>query len=103
MLPAQAVGVSLSVPHWGLPFGFPCHFNILLNFAVPALMIGSMTIPHPPPENILDFPVPDFVSIGLPNVLFNGIPAIPELAIAIHPKASPSAVTVGFPNILLGG
>lgn len=102
MLPAQAVGVSLSVPHWGLPFGGPCHPNILLN-GIPALIIGSMTIPHPPPEAILDFPVPDFVSIGLPNVLFNGVPAIPEFAIAIHPKGSPSAVTVGFPNILLGG
>lgn len=101
MLPAQAVGVSISMPHFGLPFGFPCHFNILLN-GVPALMIGSMTPPHPPPESIVGWPAPDFVIEGLPNILFNGIPAIHEFAIAIHPDASPSAAVVGFPNILLG-
>lgn len=102
MFPAQAVGVSLSTPHWELPFLAPFHPNILLN-GVPALIIGSMTIPHPPPESIVGYPAPDFAALGLPNVLFNGIPAIFEFALAIHPKGSPSAVTVGFPNILLGG
>ena len=96
---AAAVGVSVSA-HWGLPFLAPCHFNVLMN-GVPALMIGSMTPPHPPPEKILDFPVPDFVTVGLPNVLINGIPAIILGSIAIHPGASPSAVVSGFPNIII--
>lgn len=96
---AAAAGVSVSA-HFGLPFIFPVHPNILLNGA-PALMLGSMTVPHPPPESIVAYPAPDIVSMGFPNVLMNGIPAITVGCIAIHPGFSPSVVATGWPNILI--
>jgi len=100
MLPAASVGISVSF-HFALPFLFPFHPNILQN-GIPALMIGSMTIPHPPPESIVAFPAPDIVIAGFPNVLYNGIPAVTMFMPAIHPGGSPSFVATGFPNILIG-
>lgn len=99
MIPASGVG---DISGHLMPFGAPCHFNILLNFGIPALMIGSMTPPHPPltaPEPI----APDFVSTGIPTVLMNGIPAITVGMIALHPGGDPTVVATGWPNILIGG
>jgi hypothetical protein len=100
MLPAASVGISVSF-HWALPFLFPFHANILQN-GIPALMIGSMNIPHPPPEAIIAFPAPDIVCFGLPNVLMNGIPAITMFMPAIHPGFPPTFVASGWANILIG-
>jgi hypothetical protein len=100
MLPAQAIGISLSL-HWGFPFLVPFHPNILLD-GLPALILLSMTKPHIPPESPVAYPAPDFIVFGLPNVLFNGIPAIPEFALAYHPGGSFSCALLGCLDILLG-
>ncbi len=97
MLPAAAVGISISLH--GMPFLFPFHPNILLN-GVPALMIGSMNIPHPDPATLIV--APDVVKMGIPTVLFNGIPAITVTSFAKHIAGTPAPVMTGWPNILIG-
>jgi len=98
MKPAAAKSVSVS--GHGLPFKSPAHENVLMN-GKPALMIGSMTKPHPPPGKKKPI-APDFVKSGVKNVLINGIPAIVVGSKAIHPGSSSTKVATGFPNILIG-
>lgn len=101
MSPVGAVGISVSF-HWNLPFLSPSLPNILYNGGIPALMVGSMNVPHPAPED--EFAIsPDVIAAGTPNILFNGAVSCPYMgSIAHHAGAAPTAVMSGVPNVLIG-
>lgn len=102
MFPAAGVGVSVSA-HWALPFIAPFLPNILYDGTIPALMVGSMNIPHPPPEEPLDFPRPDVIKLGVPTVLLNGVIFCPiQFSTAWHVGGAPTFVATGIPTILIG-
>lgn len=103
MFPVAGVGISVSA-HWELPFIAPFLPNIVYDGGIPALMVGSMNIPHPPPEAILDYPRPDVITIGVPTVLLNGVIPCPVMfSLALHVGGSPTVVASGIPTLLIGG
>lgn len=103
MFPVAGVGVSVS-GHWALPFKAPFLENIKYNGGIAALMVGSMNIPHPPPEDPLDTPRPDVIQMGVPTVRLNGVIPCPIMySTAQHVGGAPTFVATGIPNILIGG
>lgn len=99
MFPAAAATISISLH--GLPFMAPNWPNVLIE-GFPALTLGSMTVPHPSPENPLAVG-PDIIVTGMPNILINGVPAIKVTSVAIHAGAGVAPVMTGSKIVFLMG
>lgn len=103
MFPAAGLGISKTSHAEEIKFLF--FENILFDGVIPALMVGSLTQPHLPPDNPDGLVAPDIIMTGSDSVFLNGIIPCPFMGSSLnHGKSDDEKLRIisGIDNVIIG-